>query len=229
MLCATETAFDEYLQRDCSRIKSSNLARCVILSPALWEFCSLIAESGESSAFIGEASFRSAHSNVSRLSNQAPITLPARGSSLILPFSPALPPSPLQTCLCAWVDGNHGSRPPSPLGIIQLITAPSFFATNSAGGSCQAAYADRRGGFARLLLTQDTTTPRLSGASLFLPPHSLSCHAVLQSSPFFGGPLLRPVQVMKGGEAERRRTSPALPAPTSTADRPPDSTRPNVI
>lgn len=43
VLCVgAETAFDEYLQRDCSHIKSGNLARCVILSPALWEFFSLI-------------------------------------------------------------------------------------------------------------------------------------------------------------------------------------------
>lgn len=38
----SETAFDEYLQRDLRLIKSGNLARYVILSLVIWEFNSLI-------------------------------------------------------------------------------------------------------------------------------------------------------------------------------------------
>lgn len=38
----SETAFDEYLQRDWRLIKSSNLARYVILSLAIWELSSLV-------------------------------------------------------------------------------------------------------------------------------------------------------------------------------------------
>lgn len=40
----TQTAFDEYLQRGWSGIKSSRLARCLILSLALWEFWPLLVE-----------------------------------------------------------------------------------------------------------------------------------------------------------------------------------------
>lgn len=42
----SETAFDEYLQRDLRLIKSANLARYVILSLVIWEFNSLIGGAG---------------------------------------------------------------------------------------------------------------------------------------------------------------------------------------
>ncbi len=38
----SETAFDEYLQRDLRLIKSGNLARYVILSLVIWEFSSVV-------------------------------------------------------------------------------------------------------------------------------------------------------------------------------------------
>lgn len=47
VLCIrSETAFDEYLQRDWRLIKNGNLARYVILSLVIWEFNSLIGGAG---------------------------------------------------------------------------------------------------------------------------------------------------------------------------------------
>lgn len=172
----TETAFDEYLQRDCSRIKNSNLARCVILSLALWEFCSLIERvGGNPQCLSGQlASGLLSEMFQGYLINHWPhlepgvISYMTSSSSSLL----AVPFFLLQTCLCVWVDRNHGSRPPSLLWIIQLITAPSFFIPNSGGRSCQTAYADRRGDFEMLLVTQGYNYP------LFLAPYTHSCHSI---------------------------------------------------
>lgn len=169
----SETAFDEYLQRDLRLIKSGNLARYAILSLVIWEFNSLIGGVGGArgvyqadSHWVGALKWRVSGAD---LINDRPYLKTGVITSLIpFLFMILFLFSCMHVCECErTVTMDQALSFPR---VTHLITAPSFLIPNSVGRACQTAYAERRGDFEMLLMTLGYNYP----LSLFTPPHSFS-------------------------------------------------------
>lgn len=174
VLCIrSETAFDEYLQRDWRIIKSGNLARYVILSLVIWEFSSFTGGSQGSALCLSD---KSVHWNRGcGVINAGPhLKMGVIITSIPLPslHDPFLSTTCVHVSVCTVSMGGVLSFP----WVTHLITAPSSLIPNSVGRACQTAYAERRGDFEMLLMTLGHNYP-LS----FTPPHSFflvhSCHS----------------------------------------------------